>query len=184
MQLGFDFIVSHREAFLTTSRSLVPIGQELIELSLFRSPDVLVFQVDSVLGSEAFPFIDDCKETGHGQLDFFEVVPAKVDLAELLAHEEVRLELVLLFQKDVPEFVQVVVVFESELFSAPRPSILHVLSRINVHARPRVQILRACCLRVKTQFLHTATGRLDRLGSLLEVVPINAHLRLKLYNLL
>ena len=74
------------------------LSEKLIELSLFDLFDVLVFKVHPVQASKPFALVDYGKEAFHRQLNLFDVIVAEINLAKLLAHQEVRLEFVLLFE--------------------------------------------------------------------------------------
>lgn len=86
----------------------------------------------AVLVAEALAFIDDCQQAGHRETNFFNVIFAKVDLAELFAHEKVRLKLVLLFEEHVPKLVKVVMALQSEFLGAPRATIFSIFTHIYV----------------------------------------------------
>jgi hypothetical protein len=133
--------------------------------------DVFILQVSSILVSQLFALVHDCEEAGHGQSDLHEVAVAVELLLELLADEQIGLQLVLLLEHHVPELVQVVVVLEPQLFRPPRAAGSQVLPLVLLEASQCVQVFdrtRGC--------LRDRSGRstIHRL----EVVPVDAHIDL------
>lgn len=53
------------------------------------------------------------------------------DLAELLAHEKVRLKFVFLLEQHIPKFVKVGVLFQSQFLCAPGPTSLCLFAVIH-----------------------------------------------------
>jgi hypothetical protein len=127
--------------------------------------------VSSILVSQLFALVHDSEEAGHGQSDLHEVAVAVELLLELLADEQIGLQLVLLLEHHVPELVQVVVVLEPQLFRPPRAAGSQVLPLVLLEASQCVQVFdctRGC--------LRDRSGRstIHRL----EVVPVDAHIDL------
>lgn len=101
------------------------------------------------------------------------MVPVE-NLLQLLAHEEVRLEFVLFFQQDIPQLVQVFVIFETQFLSAPSTARLALLALINHEA---CELLQVRARADGSADRRRVAGRLllPLPSDLLKVVPIHRH---------
>ena len=70
--------------------------------------NVSIFQTLSVRVSELLSLIDDSKKSTHGHSYFDQVTVSVETLLELLSHEPVRLQLVLLFETNIPKLVKII----------------------------------------------------------------------------
>ena len=74
------------------------LSEKLIEFSFFDLLDVLIFKVHPVKASKPFALVDYGQKAFHRQVNLLHVIVAEINLTKLLAHQEVRLEFVLLFE--------------------------------------------------------------------------------------
>jgi hypothetical protein len=120
---------------------ILALLHENLSLNCFLIRDKFVFQRNSVQSSETFAFIDNGEDTSHGKFYFAEIVVAVKNLLQLLAHQEIRLKLILFFQTNVPKFVQIAVVFKTEFLGLPRAACGQLLSIVLGVACPLVHLL-------------------------------------------
>jgi len=131
--------------------------------------------VHSVKASQSLSLIDYSEQTGHGQVNLFQIILAEVDLTQLFAHQEVRLKFVLLLEQYIPQLVEVVVIFQTELLCAPRSTIFRVLPLIVVLTAPSLHVLSLAGLCIHAQLLHATLRTRNHGDSFLKVVPVDTH---------
>ena len=112
----------------------------------------------------SFPLIDDSEEPSHGSPDLLETLVAVELVFELEGVEVVRLELISLLQKDVPELMQGLMVLQSQLGSPPSSAYLGGLGVCEL-----VQVFVLSCSHFVEHFANGGPSHHSK------VVPINGH---------
>ena len=96
-KLSNDLLFTHRQIILALSSHHISFRHKFSELPLLDLLDILVLQVHPKQRPKSLPLIDNGQEPGHRQLDLLQVILPKENLPELLRHQEVWLDLILLF---------------------------------------------------------------------------------------